>query len=365
MAREDGRSARARQGASNREADGPMFPPVSETFSTRKARSARAAAGALAVLAGAIALPANPARAQNFFEELFGIGRAARPPQPPRNVPVQPPPQPADPGAPIPGDGAETRPSVPAPPRQPVVLRVPAEDNVAGQDLLLNGLNGSLKIERAGAGYAASLNLPGTKISQPTESCTVRLNGGKPVPLTAEGRAQGVSRFSAASAECPLRFDILDGSVLATPLGSGPACTFSAADCETTPAGLWGPGAASLIPQAGEFDSARGVADKAVRDNYKIMTQRARGGDVRPIVQEQAAFSSDREQACRTYAREGAHGYCHLRFTEARAVALAARLGANTATPTASNAPPRPRRSRGPVEGMNPDATGAEPSAEQ
>ena len=343
-----------------------MFLRVSERISTTKARPSRVAAGALLVFAGLTVGPATPARAQNFFEELFGIGRAARPPQPPRNVPVQPQPQqPADPGALPPGEGAETRPSVPAPPRQPVVLRVPAEDNVAGQDLLLNGLNGSLKIERNGSAYTALMSLPGTKISQPTESCTVKLNGGRPVSLSAEGRAQGVARFSVSSAECPLRFEVLDGSVLATPLGSGPACTFTAADCETTPAGLWGPGAASLIPQAAEFDTARGVADKAVRDNYKIMTQRSRGSDVRPIVQEQAAFSSDREQACRTYAREGAHGYCHLRFTEARAIALATRLGANTATPTASNTAPRPRRSRAPVEGMNPDAPGAEPFADQ
>ena len=328
-----------------------MFLRVSERISTTKARPSRVAAGALLVFAGLTVGPATPARAQNFFEELFGIGRAARPPQPPRNVPVQPQPQqPADPGALPPGEGAETRPSVPAPPRQPVVLRVPAEDNVAGQDLLLNGLNGSLKIERNGSAYTALMSLPGTKISQPTESCTVKLNGGRPVSLSAAGR---------------LGFGGLDGSVLGPPVGSGPAWTCTAADCETTPAGLWGPGAASLIPQAAEFDTARGVADKAVRDNYKIMTQRSRGSDVRPIVQEQAAFSSDREQACRTYAREGAHGYCHLRFTEARAIALATRLGANTATPTASNTAPRPRRSRAPVEGMNPDAPGAEPFADQ
>ncbi|CAO4132755.1 hypothetical protein [Methylorubrum extorquens] len=355
----------AREVAANREADRLMFLPVSERVFAKKPRPWRVATGALLVLAGVAVVPATPARAQNFFEELFGIGRAARPPQPPRNVPVQPPPQPMEPGAPVPGEGAETRPSAPAQPRQPVVLRVPAEDNVAGQDLLLNGLNGSLKIERSGSAYTAQMTLPGTKISQPTENCTVKLDGGKPMPLSAEGRAQGVSRFSTAISECPLRFEILDGSVLATPLGSGSACTFTAADCETTPSGLWGPNAAALLSQAGEFDTARGVADKAVRDNYKIMTQRARGGDVRPIVQEQAAFSSDREQACRTYAREGAHGYCHLRFTEARAIALATRLGANTATPTAANAPARPRRSRAPVEGMNPDAQGAEPFADQ
>ncbi len=87
------------------------------------------------------------------------------------------------------------------------------------------------------------------------------------------------------------------------------------------------------------------------------MTQRARREDVRPIVSEQAAFSSDREQLCRTYAREGTHGFCHLRVTENRALALATRLGANTAVPTAAAAPRRPRPKPA-VEGMNPDAGG-------
>ena len=323
---------------------------------------------ASSALACLLALLPVEARAQNFFEELFGIGRAAKPapPPPPRNVPVQPPAAVPDPGAPglPPGEGAETRPSAPAQPRQPVVLKVPAEDNVAGQDLLLNGLTGSLRIEKAGGGYTASMTLPGTKISQPTETCSVKFNAGKPVPLTAEGRAQGVSRFSTAAAECPLRLEVLEGSVLATSLGDK-VCTFTAQDCATTPNGLWGPGAAALMPQAGEFDTARGVADKAVRDNFKVMTQRARGGDLRPIVQEQAGFSSEREQVCRTYAREGAHGYCHLRYTEARAIGLAARLGANVASPTAANTPPRPRRPRPPVEGTNPDAAGGDPFFER
>ena len=58
------------------------------------------------------------------------------------------------------------------------------------------------------------------------------------------------------------------------------------------------------------------------------------------------------------YAREGAHGFCHLRYTEARAISLAARLGVNVTAPTASAAP-RPRRRPQPVEGMNPDAIGS------
>jgi hypothetical protein len=315
----------------------------------------------LPILAVAVATPAMltspPARAQNFFERLFGI-KPERPPVPPRGVPEAPPQAPA-PGAPgEPGQPPAAEAPRPAPvPARPVVLKAPSEDGILGQDLMLNGLSGSLKLERTGTGITARIKLPGTKISQPAEACTVPLAGGNPVTLSSEGKPEGVPRFEAAGAECPLRFDVTEGGVLVSTLGSGPICTFSAADCATTPAGLWGPAAATLLPRAGEFDTGRGVADKAVRDNYKLMTQRARREDVRPIVSEQAAFSSDREQLCRTYAREGAHGFCHLRVTENRALALATRLGANTTVPTAAAAPRRPRPKPA-VEGMNPDAGG-------
>ncbi|MCJ2136805.1 hypothetical protein MKK69_22600 [Methylobacterium sp. J-026] len=316
---------------------------------------------ALAVAAPAL-LAAPPARAQNFFERLFGI-KPERPPVPPRGLPEAPPPAPAAPGEPGQPPAAEAPRPAPVPAR-PIVLKTPSEDSVLGQDLQLNGTSGSLKLERSGSAVTARITLPGTRISQPAESCTVPLAGGNPVPLSAEGKPDGVPRFEAAGAECPLRFDVTEGAVLVSTTGSGPTCTFSAADCATTPVGLWGPAPATLLPRAGEFDTARGVADKAVRDNYKLMTQRARREDVRPIVSEQAAFSADREQFCRSYAREGTHGFCHLRFTENRALALATRLGANTAVPTAAAAPrrSRPKPATEPaVDGMNPDTAGGMP----
>ncbi|GJE59660.1 hypothetical protein [Methylobacterium trifolii] len=316
-------------------------------------------------LAAALALP-QPAAAQSFFEELFGIGRAAKPPVPPRGVPNgAPSPSEPIPGTPLPsGDPAAPSAEAPRPaPARPVVLKVPSEDGILGQELLRNGLAGSLKLERAGTATTARIKLPGTKISQPAESCTVPLSAGNPVALTAEGRPEGVPRFEAAAAECPLRFEVTEGGLLVSTMGPNPVCTFSAADCATTPTGLWGPAGATLLPRSSEFDTARGVADKAVRENYKVMTQRARREDIRPIVTEQAAFSSDREQLCRAYSREGAHGFCHLRVTENRALALATRLGANTAAPTTASAAPRPRRPKPTVEGMNPDAGGA-PAAE-
>ncbi|MDF2602090.1 MAG: hypothetical protein K0Q54_4913 [Methylobacterium brachiatum] len=320
----------------------------------------------LPLLAAALALPATlaapPAQAQNFFERLFGI-KPERPPVPPRGVPEGPPAAPA-PGEPSPAAPGPEAPR-PAPvPARPVVLKAPSEDGVIGQELQLNGTSGTLKLERAGPSVTARIKLPGTKISQPAESCTVPLANGNPITLSSEGKPEGAPRFEAAGAECPLRFDVVEGGILVSSLGQGPVCTFSNADCATTPVGLWGPAGATLIPRAGEFDTARGVADKAVRDNYKLMTQRARREDVRPIVSEQAAFSADREQLCRGYAREGTHGFCHLRVTENRALALATRLGANTAVPTASVAPrrSRPKPAAEPaVDGVNPDTAGEMP----
>ncbi|MDG9423157.1 hypothetical protein OLF92_11785, partial [Streptococcus pneumoniae] len=74
-------------------------------------------------------------------------------------------------------------------------------------------LSGKLKLERAGTAVTARISLPGTKVSQPTESCTVPLAGGGPVTLSSEGRPEGVPRYEAAAAECPLRFEVTEGGV--------------------------------------------------------------------------------------------------------------------------------------------------------
>ncbi|WP_246102013.1 hypothetical protein [Methylobacterium terricola] len=293
-----------------------------------------------------------PASAQSFLEELFGIGRAARPPVPPAPVPGGR--APGAPGEAPPEAAPRPAPAPPAPPK-PVVLKTPNDDAVLGQDLQQNGNAGSLRLDRAGAGFTARVTLAGTKISQPTEACKVALGDGQPLALADQGKPNGVTQLASSGSACPLRFEILEGGVLVTPLAEAESCVFTASDCATTPKGLWGPGAATLLPRAQEFDAARGVADKAVRENYKVMTQRARREDVRPIVTEQAAFSSDREQMCRAYVREGSHGFCHLRFSEARALSLATRLGLSGAAPTASNAPRPARKRPAPaVEGMNP-----------
>lgn len=289
----------------------------------------------------------SEAQAQNIFELLFG-----RPPQ----QPVQPvPPAPVGvPRGPTPGGGVRSgggeegptaSPSAPSapPPPKPVVLKAPTEEGVVGRELKLNGAGGSLRIERSSRGdYTARLTLAGAKVAQPTEVCTATVGAESGLPLVAQGKPDGVPRYEVQAPSCPIQFDILDGGVLVrSPVE---ACLIEEAGCRAEVAGMWGPEPTGLLSRAKDLEQARGAADRAVRENYKALTQRAKPGEVRGIVSEQAAFSSEREQICRSYAREPGHGFCNTRFTEARGLLLVARLGLNT--PPQATAEGRPRRPR-------------------
>jgi hypothetical protein len=237
-------------------------------------------------------------------------------------------------------------------PARPVAVRPPGEDGILGRDLKLNGTSGAMRIDRAGQGLRAQVTLSGAKISQPTESCSVRLGGGEPVPLTSHGRPEGLARYELQAPSCPIVFDVIEGAVMVT--APTEACVIQEADCRVEPRGVWGPDPASLLPKAAELEQARGSFDKAVRENYRALTQRAGPQSVRPIVAEQAAFSSEREQVCRSYAREGAHGFCNARYSEARAVTLASRLGILLQPETQAAQAERARRRPQPLSEMAP-----------
>jgi hypothetical protein len=184
----------------------------------------------------------------------------------------------------------------------------------------------------------------------------VKVDGEEALTLEAQGKPEGAPRFEAKGASCPISFDVLDGAVWVR--GPTEACSFAAQDCRVDPRGLWGPEPGALFTQAKAIETARGQADRAVRENYKLLTSRAKPQEVRPIVQEQAAFSAERETLCRSYSREAAHGFCNTRFTEGRAVSLSTRLGATLPTALAEEAPrPRPRPPRPAVVAAPPEAT--------
>jgi len=163
-----------------------------------------------------------------------------------------------------------------------------------------------------------------------------------PLPLAPRGRPNGLPRYEIAAPSCPIAGDLLDGALWVR--GPAEACLVEAADCRVDPRGLWGPEPASLAAMARTIDQDRGAADRAVRENYKALAQRAKPQDVRGVVSEQAAFSAEREMLCRAYAREAAHGFCNARFTEARAAELAARLGLAQSPPVGAPPAATPRR---------------------
>jgi hypothetical protein len=296
-------------------------------------------------------------------------GGNAAPPVPPASVPNVPaPPVQPQPGAPLPlgtpgqpmppgqpGMPPQAQPAQPPQPR-PASVRTAAEDDVVGRDLRRNGEAGRLRIERSQRGpLAARLTLDGTRISKPGQACQVKVADGEPLPLAAQGRPEGALRFAIEAPSCSMAFDVLEGAVLVP--ASTAACVVEAADCRAEMRGLWGPEPGALAPMARAIEGARGDADRAVRENYKVLSQRAGPGQVRAVVSEQAAFSSERNVACRDYAGEAGHGFCNARYTAARAASLAARLGLISTAPA-----PTARRPAAPPP--NPPTTGAAPRAQ-
>jgi hypothetical protein len=74
-----------------------------------------------------------------------------------------------------------------------------------------------------------------------------------------------------------------------------------------------------------------------VREGFRVLGERSSPDDKSMVAREQAGFSSEREQTCRDFNREGNHGFCAAKFTEARASSLRARTAA-------ADAAAKPRR---------------------
>jgi hypothetical protein len=87
---------------------------------------------------------------------------------------------------------------------------------------------------------------------------------------------------------------------------------------------------------APEFDPKRSTdmlgerarVEKNMRNNFRVLYDRNKKDNAlrKLLVREQAGFSSLREEICRSYAQESEYGYCALRVTEARAIALGTQL---------------------------------------
>jgi hypothetical protein len=230
-------------------------------------------------------------------------------------------------------------PAVPRPPSMPAI-KVAGEDAILGRVLRHNGGLGEAVFEKTAAGYGLKLTADGFQSGNLVEPCAVSF-GETPVPVTSLGRPAGVPRYRLEASICPMVFDVLDGAFLV--VEPAQPCVIEAAACRIDPRGLWGPDARTLAARAKEIEAARGAAERAVREGYRVLTARADAVEQRGVAREQAGFSAERELVCRTYQREGQYGFCGARLTEARAASIRARLGLASEPAKAAPRPARPR----------------------
>lgn len=217
-------------------------------------------------------------------------------------------------------------PAAPAPPRAPSMpaIKVAGEEAILGRVLRLNGGSGEAVFEKTATGYGLKLKADGYQVDNLVEPCAISF-GDAPLPVTAMGRPAGVPRYKLEASACPIVFDVLNGAMLVVEPTT--PCVIEAAQCRVEPRGLWGPDARTLAARAREIESARGAAERAVREGYRVLTAKADAVEQRIIAREQAGFSAERAQICRDFQREGQLGFCGARITEARGAALRARLG--------------------------------------
>jgi hypothetical protein len=204
----------------------------------------------------------------------------------------------------------------------------PGIASVAGRPLMLNGKSGLLQI--SGDDKTATidkLELAGESVSDPSQRCVVDIVGEKPILATSAGRPDGLERFEADVPACPFAFDVLEGAVLVPPQIT--ACVFKAADCRTSPAGLWGPSGDSLAGEAAAIVKERPEAEKAMAKVVRAIEDRAKNNPAAAsLARDQNGFAGQRDELCRDYAKEILHGYCALRAAQARTALLETRLEA-------------------------------------
>ena len=202
-----------------------------------------------------------------------------------------------------------------------------AEAAIIERTLSLNGSQSRLELERRdGKLVAGKLQLVGVASDGSGKACRVDLAAAGPIEAKDLGKETGLTRYELPAPDCAMSFSALNGAVLMK--GPGQVCVFAKEACRSDVTGMWGPPAASLARSARDIEKARGHAENQVRAHYKTLIGRAGGHDaVKVVAREQAGFTSEREMACGGYDSEVQHGFCHARFTEARAAELASRLG--------------------------------------
>lgn len=201
-------------------------------------------------------------------------------------------------------------------------------ESIDGRPLMLNGGAGLLQISRKGDVVEIDkLSLAGEGVSDPSQKCVVNIVGEKPIVATGSGRPDGLERFEAEVPACPFAFEAVGGAALVPPQIT--ACVFKAADCQTSPSGLWGPDGATLESDSAAIGKRRSDAEDAMAKALRALQARASDNpEAAEVVRDQAGFAGQRDDTCRDYVKEPAHGFCAASVTAARAALLEARLQA-------------------------------------
>ncbi len=209
----------------------------------------------------------------------------------------------------------------------------PSVDGILGRTLRLNGAAaGEIRFSRSGGELAVSeLRLLGDSLAKPGEECGVALTPTSPIAAKPLGSAAGLLRYQLELPVCPFTFDVLDGAILVPK--DAQACSFEEAECRVAPAGMWGTAGSEFTPEKiKELEQARRSAEAAERDDFRALAARTTDkARIKQVAADQAAFSSERDETCRSYEREAVHEFCGTRFTEARIAALQALLGETAA----------------------------------
>ena len=182
--------------------------------------------------------------------------------------------------------------------------------------------------------------LPGEVISRPSQKCRVDIVSEAPIAAVSKGAPDGLPRYAADIAACPLTFDVVDDAVLKVP-AQGNACVFSAADCQASPSGLWGPAASELDAKA--ISKARTAADRSIQDSLNGRLKTHDKDAAASLAREQNDFAAERDDVCQGYDGERRLFFCASRLTQTRAALLAKRVA--EAGPAATE-PGRKRRKK-------------------
>ncbi len=199
---------------------------------------------------------------------------------------------------------------------------------VVGRPLRLEGGQGELLFSGRGKVLRIDkFSLPGEVISDPSRKCLIDIVGDAPIETKSQGRPDGLARYEAEIPACLFAFDLLEGAVLVPEQAT--ACVFQAADCQASPAGLWGPDGAGLESDAKTIARDRARADAAAAASLEAIEARLKGRpEADDAAREDNDFAARRDDVCRDYQKEAVHGYCASRMAQARAARLRARLDA-------------------------------------